>query len=156
TPRVLGTLGLFAYALLRLMPLAARVATNLANFRSGLPILDDLLRDVAAARTTLGADPRAPASAAPRRALGAIEFDQVSCRYEDALRPALRDVTLRIEPGTFVAIVGTSGAGKSTLIDLLLGLLAPASGTVLVDGRTPHELSAGWQASVGVVSQEPY
>src|SRR5262249_16841254 len=88
--------------------------------------------------------------------IGAIEFRHVSCRYEGAHRPALHDVTIRIEPRSVVGVVGPSGAGKSTFVDLLLGLLVPTSGEVLVDGRPLHRLASGWQAGVGVVSQEPY
>jgi ABC-type multidrug transport system fused ATPase/permease subunit len=158
TPRIVATLGLFAYALLRLMSLAGRVATNLASFRAGLPILDDLLRDVVAAQAEAAVAPReAACSACAGDALmGAIEFREVSCWYEGSQHPALRNVTVRIEPGTCVGVVGVSGAGKSTFVDLLVGLLVPTSGTVLVDGRPLHELAAGWRAGVGVVSQEPY
>jgi len=68
----------------------------------------------------------------------------------------LRDVTVQIESGSCVGIVGTSGAGKSTFVDVLLGLLVPTSGEVLVGGRALDELSAGWRGGVGVVSQETY
>jgi iron complex transport system ATP-binding protein len=50
-------------------------------------------------------------------------------------RPVIRDVDLEIAPGEWVAIVGPNGAGKSTLLRLLTGLLAPAVGSIEVDGR---------------------
>jgi ATP-binding cassette subfamily C protein len=158
TPRVVTTLGLLAYALVRLMPLAGRVATNLASFRAGLPTLDVLLEDVLPAGDDAGSPSRdvlAPATTLPRLT-GGIEFRRVSSCYEGSSRPALRDVTARIEAGSFVAVVGPSGAGKSTFVDLLLGLLVPTSGEVLVDGRPLRGLAGGWQTGVGVVAQEPY
>jgi ABC-type multidrug transport system fused ATPase/permease subunit len=158
TPRVVATLGLFAYALLRLMPLAGRVAANLGSFRAGLPILDDLIRDILPASAEGGQATAAPIGP-PEDAsvwIGAVEFRQVTASYENGRRPALRNVTVRIEPGSFVGVVGSSGAGKSTFVDLLVGLLAPTSGEVLVGGRPLQDLPAGWQARVGVVSQEPY
>ncbi len=157
TPRVLTMLGLFAYALVRLLPLAGRSATNLANVRAGLPFVDQVLQDVpvrgaAGPRYTGGTGP----AKRPPVLNVAIEFWRVSSWYEESKRPALRDVTVRIEAGSFVGIVGPSGAGKSTFVDLLVGLLEPTSGEVLLDGRPLGGLEPGWQAGVGVVSQEPY
>jgi len=48
---------------------------------------------------------------------------------------AIRDITLSVQPGEFVGIVGQSGCGKSTLLSLVAGLLSPTSGEVLIDGR---------------------
>jgi ABC-2 type transport system ATP-binding protein len=50
-------------------------------------------------------------------------------------RPVLRDVSLELEPGRLVAIVGENGAGKSTLLKILVGLLRPDAGTVELSGR---------------------
>jgi putative ABC transport system ATP-binding protein len=54
---------------------------------------------------------------------------------------ALRDVSLRVEPGAFVAVMGPSGCGKSTLLQLLGGLDRPSSGDVLIEGRALARLS---------------
>jgi ABC-type multidrug transport system fused ATPase/permease subunit len=158
TPRVLALLGLFAYALLRLMPLATRMATNLASVRAGLPVLDEVLQDILAAPGDLGAPARSrhPQTGATPALAGAIEFRQVSARYEGSRDLALHDVTVRVEAGSFVAVVGPSGAGKSTLVDLLVGLIEPTAGQVLVGGQPLAGLVEGWQTRVGVVSQEPY
>jgi ABC-type multidrug transport system ATPase subunit len=50
-------------------------------------------------------------------------------------QPALEDLSLTIEPGQIVAIVGTNGAGKSTLLRLLATVLAPTRGSILLDGQ---------------------
>jgi subfamily B ATP-binding cassette protein MsbA len=69
---------------------------------------------------------------APRFA-GLIEFDHVGFSY-NAGRPALSDVSIRIEPGQVAALVGPSGAGKTTLASLVPRFYDPASGSVRIDG----------------------
>ncbi len=73
------------------------------------------------------------------RARGAIKLDHVSLSYPGGARPALDDVSLSIEPGETVALVGPSGGGKSSLIHLLPRFYHPQSGRVTVDG---HDLEA--------------
>ncbi|MDC0669139.1 peptidase domain-containing ABC transporter [Nannocystis radixulma] len=70
---------------------------------------------------------------APRLS-GRIQAESVTFRYSENVPPAVREVSVRVEPGQFVAVVGGSGAGKSTLAKLLVGLYAPQGGKVLYDG----------------------
>ncbi len=70
--------------------------------------------------------------------LGRIRLDHVTFSYPDGKR-ALDDVSLAIDPGERVALVGPSGSGKSTLLSLLLRLHDPDAGRVLVDGRDIRE-----------------
>ena len=67
--------------------------------------------------------------------MSALELRGLTKRYAGADRDALRDVSLRIEPGEIVGLVGGSGAGKSTLLRLIAGLETPTAGTILIDGR---------------------
>ena len=68
------------------------------------------------------------------RVRGEIEFDRVSLRYRREGPAALEDVTLRVQPGQTMALVGPSGSGKSTLVQLLPRFLDPSSGEVRLDG----------------------
>jgi ABC transport system ATP-binding/permease protein len=68
--------------------------------------------------------------------------------------PVLTDVTLTIEPGELVAIVGASGAGKTTLLETLAGLRRPSSGFVSFDGWDVHEHRAAFRTVVGYVPQD--
>ncbi|RYY82720.1 MAG: ATP-binding cassette domain-containing protein [Comamonadaceae bacterium] len=75
-----------------------------------------------------------------------IEMRAVSGRHPAAARsaaPALRSLDLGIAAGEQVAVIGPSGAGKTTLLHLLACALAPASGTLELDGRDPWRLSRG-------------
>lgn len=106
---------------------------------------------------------------------GRIEFDHVSFRYPPAASVSvasleapgallsdpdtdvLRDITLTIEPGETVAIVGASGSGKSTMASLIPRLYDVTSGAVRIDGHDVRDLTGTTlRAAIGVVSQDPH
>ena len=94
---------------------------------------------------------------APPRLSGAIELHRVSFRYGPNDPLVVRDVTLRIEPGSTVAIVGRSGSGKSTLAALLLGLHRPTEGRIIYDGYDLTELDHKLlRQQLGMVPQSPF
>ena len=86
-----------------------------------------------------------------------IEFQKVSKKYADD-SVVLQGVSLGIEKGEFVSIVGHSGAGKSTLLRLLLAEIAPSDGVVRYHGIPVHELSrhdvSRYRREIGMVFQE--
>jgi ATP-binding cassette subfamily C protein LapB len=86
---------------------------------------------------------------------GAIEFRDVSFHYPGQETVALRNVSLRIQPGERVGILGRVGSGKTTLEKLILGLYRPTSGAVLVDGVDVRQLDpAELRRNVGYVAQD--
>ncbi len=88
---------------------------------------------------------------------GPVCLDQVSFRYDPSAPPVLEGISLTIEPGTRVAIVGRTGAGKSTLGMLLLGLYRPDGGVIRFGGRGLEELDpVSLRRHIGVVLQEPF
>src|SRR5690606_5695620 len=68
------------------------------------------------------------------RHVTSIQFQNVSYVYPGQVRPAVDGITLNVEHGQSVAIVGGNGSGKTTLLSLLPRLLEPSAGQVLVDG----------------------
>ncbi len=88
---------------------------------------------------------------------GGITLEEVSFRYSAGAPAVVREVSVAIAPGCFVALVGPSGAGKSTLAQLCLGLHRPSSGRVLYDGRDLAELDlTALRRQVGVVAEQPF
>ena len=73
----------------------------------------------------------------------AIELQHVSKTYgrPGKQRPALADVSIRVEQGEFALLMGPSGAGKSTLLELILALEQPDQGSIRVAGRDVHRLT---------------
>lgn len=89
------------------------------------------------------------------RARGRFELDRVSFQYPGAAEPALREVSLAVEPGQVVAVVGPSGAGKSTLLKLLLRFHDPSSGVVSLDRHDLRDVTLeSLRANIAVVLQE--
>lgn len=85
---------------------------------------------------------------------GKITLRDVYFRYTD--RPVLQNVSLTIQPGSRVALVGANGVGKSTITNLILGLYRPQSGCVCADDRPLDELDIlHLRRSIGVVTQDP-
>lgn len=70
-----------------------------------------------------------------------IYFDKVTKVYFNGAPPAVQDITLGIEPGEFVSLVGHSGAGKTTLLKMLFAEVAPTEGSVYFGSRPITELS---------------
>lgn len=85
---------------------------------------------------------------------GRVEISNVSFRYDPDRPLVLRNISLNIKPGQFVAIVGSSGSGKSTLLRLLLGFEQPETGSIYFDGQDLAEVNiASVRAQMGVVMQ---
>lgn len=90
----------------------------------------------------------------PGELSGRIDVEHVSFRYRPDGPAILTDVTIRIAPGEFVAIVGPSGSGKSTLLRMFLGLEVPESGSIYYDGRDLAMLDVQkLRRRIGVVTQ---
>ena len=69
------------------------------------------------------------------RLSGAIELNNVSFRYNESMPNVIDDLSLKIKPGQYVAIVGSTGCGKSTLMRLMLGFETPQKGAIYYDGK---------------------
>ena len=143
------------------------VAFNMLAGRVSMPVLRlaQLWQDFQQARIAvqrLGDILNAPAEPAYNpnrtnlpRVKGNIHFDNVIFRYRPDGPEVLRRVSLSIEPGEMIGIVGPSGSGKSTLAKLVQRLYVPESGRVLVDGVDLALVDPAWlRRQVGVVLQE--
>jgi len=134
-----------------LTPLGSLVASGQALQLVGAHL--DRIADV------LGSEPEQPDGG--RRpsppAAGRLELQHVSFRYDPAAPRVIEDVSLAIEPGEKLAIVGRTGSGKSTLGQLLLGLHRPTEGRVLYGGAPVEEYDLRrLRRRFGVVLQEPF
>jgi ATP-binding cassette subfamily B multidrug efflux pump len=92
-----------------------------------------------------------------REIKGAIEFRNVSFKYQRANRPALSEISFRIEPGQMVGVVGAIGSGKSTLLNMIPRFLEPCSGEIVIAGNPLSQIPLeALRSSIGYVPQETF
>ncbi len=130
--------------------------TNLAN------VADTMQQSLTSARRVFEVldaptEIRSAKNAKPMpRARGVVEFDHVTFGY-DAPSPVLEDVSLRVEAGKCVAILGATGSGKSTLLSLIPRFYDPQAGRVLVDGTDVRDVKLDdLRRNIGLVFQESF
>lgn len=139
-------------ALLPIQNSLATIKTNIPLAKTSISVLRDAeeFGEILSSAAKVSKDPirvtRKPSS---------IVVKNLSFRFEDAEGFAIRDLSLSIHPGTFVALIGASGAGKTTLVDLLLGLHEPTSGSIEIDGKSPRNRILANPGDIAYVPQKP-
>lgn len=149
---IMPTLAVFAAAAFRMMPSVNRVLTSVQALRYGHSVITVLAAELALPATSPVPEGGAPALLFRQ----AIAIDAVDYMYDGAAEPALAGLSLVVNRGESIGIIGPSGSGKSTLVDVLLGLLTPKRGRVLVDGSDVHFSVRSWQDQIGYVPQTVY
>ncbi len=157
--RIVPLLALYAFAGYRLLPALQVIFASISAVRCSLPSLEAVHRDLTEGGT--GTDPDAALAATlnvqPLPLTHELVLRNVTYRYPGAHEPAVRGISLSIARNSVVGFVGATGSGKTTIVDLILGLLVPASGELLADdtGISGGKI-ARWQRSLGYVPQHIY
>lgn len=148
--QMIGILGGYLYAGFRLMPGLNRIINQLNVFKSVIPSIERVHQEytMVAAKENYVDMPRFQFNQN-------IEIKDLSFKYLNTEKNTLSHVSLQIQKGECVGIVGETGSGKSTLVDLILGLLRPHQGCILVDGQYPVH-SYQWHQRIGYVPQSIY
>lgn len=161
----LSVIVVFLAAASRIMPSLLRMQSASLNIRSSagtaqftLSLARELKEEQGARGTTLTLDPetRQRVESGLKDGHGKfvahVQLKEVELTYPDASTPAISGMTLNINSGTSLALVGSTGAGKSTLADLILGVLVPDIGTVTISGDEP---SVAITQSPGAITYVP-
>ena len=155
--RAIAVISVFLAASTRIAPAIIRLQQNVIAVKSSLSaakptfeLIDELngVEELERIETVISTN---HTDFSPRVKLSNLKFT-----YSDATENTIQDVSLEISEGKFIAFVGPSGGGKSTLIDLILGLLAPSSGSITISGLTPVDAIKKWPGSIGYVPQDVF
>ncbi len=144
-----GTLGIFLTGGLRIMASMLPLQNSLGTLKQMTAQADSFLNLAQAFPNALNSSQSRIDNKSVNMDLEpiAVELDNVTFVYEDADLASVRNVSISISKGSTVAFIGQSGSGKSTLADLIAGLLAPTSGTVVLTNNDSR--------NIGYVPQTP-
>ncbi len=133
---VISTLLIFIVALSRIVPAIQRISQAALSFKASAGALSEYwaLRESLAPKRTSQFDDTSDANLASNDSGIEIEVRSLSYRYPEMDTNVLHDIAFKVHQGEFFAVIGPSGAGKSTLMEILMGLTAPISGEVMVNG----------------------
>ena len=138
----------------RVMPRMMSAQQHYRGFVNAIPSFANLI-DIEA-RCSAAAEARATPHDRLSLALE-LNAENISFSYGADRAPAVRNLSIVIPAGKIVALVGPSGAGKSTVADILMGLIAPDSGTIKLDGRSLGlDDVRGWRDQIGYVAPDTF
>jgi ATP-binding cassette, subfamily B, bacterial PglK len=162
--KLTSILGVFAMASIRLIPAFSQLTNAIGSLRQNSYSLNKLYADLKELETFSQPQPLLPEPLTPQavKATGtrktmqfreSIVLDQVNYAYPSTSEVVLKNLSLSIQKGQAIALIGRSGAGKTTLVDIILGLLTPTQGDIQVDGESIYNDLRAWQNSIGYIPQ---
>ena len=155
--RAIAVISVFLAASTRIAPAIIRLQQNVITVKASLSgakptfeLIEELngVKELERTETLITIDHK---DFSPR-----VNLKNLNFTYSDAINGTIQDTSLDVSEGKFIAFVGPSGGGKSTLVDLVLGLLAPSSGSITISGLKPVEAIRKWPGSIGYVPQEVF
>jgi len=151
----LPIIGLYAFSTYRMLPAIQQIFEAMAKIRfniEGLNLLYEELSSLKEIKVDRSSDKIEPIPFKKE-----LSLENVSFSYPEAGKPAINDINVRIETNTSVAFAGVTGAGKTTIANIVLGLLAPDSGRITIDGVEINEDNLKkWQRNLGYIPQDIY
>jgi ABC-type multidrug transport system fused ATPase/permease subunit len=155
--RAIAVISVFLAASTRIAPAIVRLQQNIISIKSSLSaakltfdLIDELsgVEELERIETVISTN---HTDFSPRVKLSNLKFT-----YSDETENTIQDISLDVTEGKFIAFVGPSGGGKSTLIDLILGLLAPSSGSITISSLKPVDAIKKWPGAIGYVPQDVF
>lgn len=164
---ITSILGIFAVASMRLIPAVSNSINAINKMQNGSYALDMLYLDLKEIEINKvdknieqsfnsGVGDRTITKHFESQAMtffNRVDLNNITYRYSENSEAAIKNVSLSLNKGESIALLGKSGAGKTTLVDIILGLLEPESGDIRVDGRSIYKNLRSWQNLIGYIPQ---
>ena len=158
TSNVLGVIGMFAFAAIRLLPGVTLVSSAILQLRAHKNTVDrlfdaiqDLNLEVEKEKLIKVEDYYEPQKGSIFKSLS---LKNITYSYPSSKKDALTNISMRIEKGESIGIIGASGSGKTTLVDIFLGLLKPDAGTILFNDKPMQDNLDSWRKMTAYIPQE--
>jgi ABC-type multidrug transport system fused ATPase/permease subunit len=156
--RSVATLTLFLAAISRIAPAVFRIQNNLLTIKKslgGAKTTLDLLNSLQLSFTRSSNEQELEAVPVAHDGFtGSVVIKDLCFTYTGSEKHAIKDISVQLNSGKYIAVVGPTGAGKSTFVDLLLGLHHPSSGSVQISGLDAINAIERWPGAIGYVPQE--
>ena len=159
TQNLTSIFGIFAIASIRLLPATGNTIGCISVIRYNIHSLDSLYAELKEAEGFETRDKRLSLPLESNQPTVKLDFKQqiaiedLVYKYPNAATNALEKISLTIDKGHSIGLIGKSGSGKTTLVDVLMGLLSPQSGDILLDGVSVYDHLRAWQNLIGYVPQ---
>lgn len=148
-----GELVMFLGYLTMLLGPMATLATSATQFQNSLAGLDRVLDLLDEPQELI--DQRGSIQLDPQQVRGDMQLENVSFTYPRTTQPVLHDISLDVEAGQMIALIGPSGAGKTTLCNLIARFYAPTTGRITIDGHDLADLDLeNYRRLLGIVDQD--
>lgn len=152
-------LSVFAVAAFRILPSVSRMTgylNSIVFYRPTIEAVSDALHEVEEYRQIIDRQINRRIESQSDEEYSfrdRVEIKNICWKYPRSDRYVLQDVSITIEKGDSIALIGASGAGKTTLADVIMGLLQPEKGNVTVDGIGIETIPRKWSRLIGYVPQ---
>ena len=154
--QAIPVVGVFSLAAFRLLPCFNRILSALNGLSFSSPVVENIEQQLSQTQLLQTPNMDKKVDVKPLSFSKNINIENIFYSYPNVKSLALNDISFTIKKGESIGIIGTSGAGKSTLANIILGLIAPTSGSISVDGKSVFDNLAGWRQLIGYVQQDVF
>lgn len=148
---LLPTLGVFLVATFRLLPSTVKIVQSYGKIRFGIPSADLLRNELTRSKnkTQIKKDFQISVS----NNFNKLSLKNISFEYPNSNKKVFNNISLDINKGDKIGVIGSSGSGKSTFIDILAGLVSPSNGNIFLNGSLVNLENKNWFKKISYTPQ---